>query len=104
MQTGDWWGNGWGYLDYYVGDRALPSRTTIGTRGWEVPGDPVGFTPFIAAGPQTSYGAYFARPDKLLVLLGEIDYGKGKIILDPSYPIDDNQAFNDLVFYNLILK
>jgi hypothetical protein len=69
-----------------------------------VPDDPKGFAPFVAATPQTAYGAYFARPDKLLVLIGEIQYGKGKIILAPGYPIDDNQPFNDLMFYNMILK
>jgi len=103
-QTPNWWGNGWGYLDHFIGDRALPSKTAIGTRGWEAPSDPVGFAPFVAAGAQTAYGAYFARPDKLLVLLGEIDYGKGKILLAPGYPVDGNEAFNDLLFYNLIVE
>jgi hypothetical protein len=103
-QTDGWMGNGWGYIDYFIGDQTLPGKTTIGTRAWEVPSDPKGFGPFAAATRQTAYGAYFARPDKLLVLIGEIQYGKGKIILAPSYPIDDNQAFNDLLFYNLILK
>ena len=103
-QSDGWMGNGWGYIDSFIGDQALPSKTTIGTRSWEVPSDPKGFAPFVAATPQTSYGAYFARPDKLLVLIAEIQYGKGKIILAPGYPVDDNQPFNDLIFYNLILK
>ncbi len=103
-QSPNWWGNGWGYLDHFIGDQAVPSKSTIGTRAWEVPSDPVGFAPFVSTGPQTAYGAYFARPDKLLVLLAEIDYGKGKILLAPGYPVDGNEAFNDLLFYNLILK
>ena len=40
----------------------------------------------------------------LTVLLGALDYGKGKIILAPSYPVDANHAFNDMLFFNLILK
>jgi hypothetical protein len=103
-QTDNWWGNGWGYIDHFIGDQALPSKTTIGTRAWEVSSDPKGFGPFVAATQQTAYGAYFARPDKLLVLIGEVQYGKGKIILAPGYAVDDNQAFNDLLFYNMILK
>jgi len=103
-QSSGWMGNGWGYIDALLGDQALPSKTTIGTRSWEVPSDPVGFGPFVANGKQTAYGAYFARPDKLLVLIGEIEYGKGKIVLSPGYAVDENQAFNDLLFYNMILK
>ena len=45
-----------------------------------------------------------ARKDNLLVLLGAIDYGKGKIILAPSYPVDANHAFNDMLFYNMIIN
>ena len=103
-QSSGWTGNGWGYIDAVLGDQALPGKTTIGTRAWEVPGDPAGFAPFVSNSKQTAYGAYFARPDKLLVLIGEIEYGKGKIILSPGYAVDENQAFNDLVFYNMILK
>jgi hypothetical protein len=103
-QTDGWMGNGWGYLDYFIGGQALPGKSTIGTRAWEVTGDPAGFAPFVANGKQTAYGAYFARPDKLLVLIGEIEYGKGKIILAPGYAVDENQAFNDLLFYNMILR
>jgi len=40
----------------------------------------------------------------LLVLLGTIDYGKGKIVLALSYPVDANHAFNDRLFDNLIAK
>jgi hypothetical protein len=114
-QTGWWNGNGWGYLDYYIGDRAVPSKSTIGTNSWEVPGDPQGFYPFESPYPQTAYGAHFARPDKfqyspdlpddkhsISVLIGAIQYGKGKVILDASYWVDDNHALNDMLFYNFI--
>ena len=39
----------------------------------------------------------------LLVLLGVIDYGKGKIILNPCYHVDDDNAFSDMLFYNMII-
>lgn len=97
-----WNGNGWGYLDYFIGNQALPGVSTIGTNSWEVPGDPTGFYPFSSNYPQKAYGAWFARPDNLLVLIGEIEYGKGKILLAPSYPIDENEAFNDMLFFNMI--
>jgi hypothetical protein len=114
-QTAWWNGNGWGYLDYYIGDRAVPFKSTIGTNSWEVPSDPQGFYPFESPYLQTSYGAHFARPDKFQyspdlpddkhstsVLIGAIQYGKGKIILDASYWVDDNHALNDMLFYNFI--
>jgi hypothetical protein len=114
-QTAWWNGNGWGYLDYYIGDRAIPSKSTIGTNSWEVPGDPQGFYPFESPYLQTAYGAHFARPDKFQyssdlpddkhstsVLIGAIQYGKGKVILDASYWVDDNHALNDMLFYNFI--
>lgn len=97
-----WIGNGWGYIDHFVGNQAIPGVSTIGTNSWEVPGDPHGFYPFVSNYPQKSYGAWFARPNTLLVLLGEITYGKGKILLAPSYLVDANEAFNDLIFFNLI--
>lgn len=101
-QTGGWNGNGWGYIDHFIGDQAIPSKSTIGTNSWEVPGDPSGFYPFKANYPQTSYGAFFARHSDLVTTLGTIKYGKGLIILNPSYWIDDNHAFTDMLFYNLI--
>jgi beta-galactosidase len=97
-----WNGNGWGYLDYFIGSQAIPGVSTIGTNGWEVPGDPYGFYPFVSNYPQKAYGAWFARPDTLLILLGEINYGKGRIMLTPSYPVDENNAFNDMLFFNLV--
>jgi beta-galactosidase len=104
QQSPGWNGNGWGYIDHFVGDQAVPSKTIIGTRTWETFGDPVGFWPFASRYKQAAYGAYMARNDKLLVLIGAIDYGKGKIILAPSYPVDANRAFNDMLFFNMINK
>ncbi|WP_422082015.1 glycoside hydrolase family 2 TIM barrel-domain containing protein [Ulvibacterium sp.] len=103
IQTPRWMGNGWGYIDYLIGEQALPGTSTIGTNGWEVDDDPIGFAPFKSKYKQTSYGAYIARPDVLLTLIGEIEYGKGKIVLLPTYPVDDNKAFNDLLFFNTVL-
>ncbi len=120
-QTGWWFGNGWGYIDHVVGDQVVPSKTVVGANSWEVPGAPVGFHPFSSRHKLSVYGLYMARKTldasapsgnhkteeslpTLLVLLGAIDYGKGKIILAPSYPVDGKNAFNDLVFFNLILK
>lgn len=104
MQTSYWNGNGWGYIDYFIGDSAVPSKATIGTNGWEVPSDPYGFWPFESPYPQAAYGAHFARHDKLHVLIGEIVYGSGKILLVPCYPVDSRNAFCDLLFYNFISK
>jgi hypothetical protein len=116
-QTPWWNGNGWGYLDYFIGDQALPSGSTISTNSWEVPADPQGFYPFESPYLQTSYGAHFARPDKfeysedlpddrhsISVLIGAIQYGKGKVILDASYWVDHNHALNDMLFYNFIVR
>jgi len=104
MQTSYWNGNGWGYIDYFIGDSAVPSKATIGTNGWEAPSDPYGFWPFESPYPQAAYGAHFARHDKLHVLIGEIVYGSGKILLVPCYPVDSRNAFCDLLFYNFISK
>ena len=104
QQSLGWNGNGWGYIDHFVGDQAVPSKTVIGTRTWETFGDPFGFWPFVSRYKQAAYGTYMARNDKLLVLIGAIDYGKGKIIIAPSYPVDENHAFNDMLFFNMINK
>jgi len=125
-QTSDWNGNGWGYIDHYAGGQAVPSASVISTRSWEVPGDPIGFYPFKSFYEQEVFGLYLARavyPEpiwgsvkgtgeflkstytediQLLVLLSALKYGKGKIILSPSYPVDANIPFNDMLFYNLI--
>jgi hypothetical protein len=62
-QTAHWLGNGWGYLDHFVGNQAVPSQTIIPTTGWEVPGNPIGFYPFESQYKRTAYGLYMARPD-----------------------------------------
>ena len=118
VQTGHWLGNGWGYVDHFVGPLSIANSGTIGTNSWEVPADPKGFYPFKSNYPLSAYGLYMARPwlcrniavgsrmhelePTLLVLLGTIDYGKGKIILNPCYRIDDDNAFSDMLFYNMI--
>lgn len=117
-----WFSNGWGYFDHFTGDQAVPSKYTLSSYSWEVPGNPVGFCPFESKYRLSAYGLHMARKvmensakslgstkksealPTLLVLLGSIDYGKGKIILAPSYPVDANHAFNDLLFYNMIIK
>lgn len=101
-QTSYWNGNGWGYIDHFISNQAVPAKSTIGTNSWEVSDNPRGFYPFESNYPQKAYGAWFARPDKLLVLIGEISYGNGKILLLPSYHVDAENAFNDLLFFNLI--
>lgn len=101
-QKAYWNGNGWGYIDLLNQPNAVPSGFTIGTNSWEANSDPVGFEPFESNFPQKSHGAFFFRPDKLLTLIGEIAYGEGEILLAPSYPVDGNNAFNDLLFFNLI--
>jgi len=102
LQKPFWNGNGWGYIDMGAADYAIPSGMTIGTNSWEANSDPVGFEPFESNYPQKSHGALFFRPDNLFTLMGEITYGKGKIILAPSYPVDANNAFNDMLFFNLV--
>ena len=103
-QKGFWNGNGWGYIDTYIGNQAIPSKTCIGTNSWEVSEDPKGFYPFVSNYPQQSNGAFFFRPEQLLTLQGTIQYGKGKIILAPSYYVDEEQALNDLLFFKMITE
>ena len=118
-QTGHWFGNGWGYLDHFTGGLSTANRGNISTNSWEVPADPSGFYPFESDYRLSSYGLYMSRPwlgkqlalgsrmlelePTLLVLLGVIDYGKGKIILNPCYHVDDDNAFSDMLFYNMII-
>ncbi|GAP71918.1 beta-glycosidase [Candidatus Symbiothrix dinenymphae] len=101
-QSGHWVGNGFGYIDYFVGPTGLLNRRTIGTNGWEVPGNPNGFYPFESDYPTHVFGTYVARPDIFRVLIGTIDYGKGTIILAPTYPVDGKHPLNDLLFYNML--
>jgi len=89
-------------VEYFIGDLAIPSGSVIGTNSWEVPDDPKGFYPFTSSFEQSIYGAYFARRDIILVLIGTINYGEGIIILDATYHVDDNNAFSDMLFYNMI--
>jgi hypothetical protein len=101
-QTPWWNGNGWGYLDYYIGDQAVPSKSTIGTNSWEVPSDPQGFYPFESPYLQTAYGAHFARPDRFQYSPDLPDDTHSISVLDASYWVDDNHALNDMLFYNFI--
>jgi len=117
-QSEGWDGNGWGYLEHFIGDQAVPGKTVIGTTGWEVPDHPTGFYPFASDKPMQVYGLYMARPMKfcrtvkdpdaerrtLLVLAGAIRYGKGSILLHPGYPVDASNPFNDMLFFNMLLK
>ena len=104
LPTCGWNGNGWGYLDHFIGDQAVPSKTTISTNSWEVSMDGIGFYPFESQYPQATSGAYFACHNDLVTTLGIITYDKGKIVLDSSFLIDYTQTFNDILFYNLLLK
>jgi hypothetical protein len=57
-----WNGNGWGYLDHFIGGQAVPFKTAISTNSWEVPGEPMGFWPLETTEKKYAYGAYVARP------------------------------------------
>ena len=119
-QTGEWVGNGWGYIDHYAGYESTSNSGTIGTTAWEVTGDPLGFYPFESEHKITAHGLYMCRPwlcrepaigfryaevqPTLTVTLATINYGKGKIILNPCYWVEEDNAFTDLLFYNMILK
>jgi beta-galactosidase len=112
LQTEFWRGNGAGYIDRFGGNQAIASGGVINTRSWEATGNPAGFYPFRSTYPQKAYGLYFARhykrnqriPERnnTLVLIGELEYGKGKILLNPCYPVDENSAFADLLFFNMV--
>jgi hypothetical protein len=93
-----------------------------------VPGNPNGFYPFKSYFDQKVFGLYLARSvyvepkwgdlqgkgsflaqtytddNQLLVLLASVKYGEGEIYLAPSYRVDENNAFNDMLFFNMILK
>ena len=112
-QTPRWNGNGWGYLDTFIGNQAVPGGSVIGTRSWEVDSDPYGFWPFESIYTTTSYGAWFQREDvvdegKMTVLIGDIQFGKGKILLAPCYHVQDDSdsgaphIIQDMLFYNYI--
>ncbi len=119
-QTSEWLGNGWGYLDHFVGNESTANRGTIGTTSWEVTGDPRGFYPLESEYNTTVQGLYMCRPwlcktpaigyrmkeiqPTLTVTLATIEYGKGSIILNPCYWVDKKSAFTDMLLFNMILK
>jgi beta-galactosidase len=117
QQSPGWDGNGWGYLERFLGDQAIPGGTLIGTNGWEVPADPKGFYPFASSLPMRVHGLYVARPRifnasagpkeeerTLLVALGTLRHGRGRILLNAGYPVDENHAFNDMLFYGMLTE
>ena len=109
---GSWAGNGWGYLDYFIGDQAIPGGATIGTNSWEAgeltrEREPQGFWPLRTIHSECrthAYGAHFSGPDELLITLGEIEYGRGAILLNAGYRIDDDHPLTDHLFYNFIAR
>ena len=112
LQTPHWNGNGSSYIDTFCGDQVIYKSGILSTRSWEASGNPKGFYPFSSDHTTNIYGLYFAHQfsrnsnfsdeTNLLVTYGEIEYGKGKILLDTSYWVDDNNAFTDLLFFNII--
>jgi hypothetical protein len=73
------------------------------TNRWELPVDPYGFYPFTSEYSPRVYSTYFGRHDKILVFTGMLRYGRGTIILNSTFPVHDSDAFDDSLFYNLIL-
>ncbi len=118
-QTTEWLGSGWGYMDHFVGYDSTANNGVIGTTSWDVPSDPYGFYPFESDYNLSVYGVYMSRPwlckippigyrmkevqPTMAVLLAAIDYGEGRIILNPCYHIDEENAFSDMLFFNMIL-
>lgn len=112
VQTSYWNGNGSSYIDVFAGDQVVYKSGIISTRSWEACGNPRGFYPFESNYKLKVYGLYFAHQHKknsrfkesnnTLVTYGEIEYGKGKILLNSSYWVDNNNAFSDLLFFNII--
>jgi hypothetical protein len=102
-QSGGWIGNGFGYIDRFAGDTGLLGSRTVSLNGWEVNGKGLnGFYPFKSKYTTSVYGIYVARPDVIRVLIGAIDYGKGRILLNAACPVDIPSPLNDLLFYNQI--
>ena len=112
LQTPHWIGNGSSYIEDFVEGNAVPSGNVISTRSWEAVGDPKGFYPFSSAYPLHIHGLYVAHQfrrkqaftdnNNVLVTYGEITYGKGKILLNSSYNVDEDNVFCDMLFYNMI--
>jgi hypothetical protein len=104
-QSEGWIGNGFGYIYYFVGATLPLYRNNVTINGWEVPNKAANaFVPFASNYKTSVYGVYIARPDVIRTILGTIDYGKDKIILQAAYPVDAAHPFNDLLFYNLLTK
>jgi hypothetical protein len=104
-QSDGWIGNGFGYIDYFVGASIPLYRNNVTINGWEVPNKAANaFEPFSSNYKTSVYGVYIARPDVIRTILGAINYGKGKILLQAAYPVDATHPFNDLLFYNLLTK
>ncbi len=117
-QTTEWLGNGWGYLNHFVGYESTANSGAIGTTSWDVPSDPYGFYPFESKHKMGVYGLYMCREwlcrvpaigyrmkevqPTMAVLLSTIDYGNGKIILNPCYHVDEDNAFTDMLLFNIV--
>lgn len=112
LQTPYWNGNGSSFIDIFPGDQAFTQSGIISTRSWEAYGNPKGFFPFRSNHKQRTYGVYFAHQYKrnpnfktennTLVTYGEIEYGKGRILFNTSYWVDEENAFTDLLFFNML--
>lgn len=103
-QEGFWYGNGWGYISEYIGNQAVPSKDVIGTNSWEVKSDPQGFYPLESEYKTKVHGLWMARHDILRVILAEISYGKGKIILNTAYEVNEEDILSSLILLNSITK
>ena len=111
-QTGHWNGNGSSYIECFAGRRAFATAHTISTRSWEAEGEPRGFYPFSSRHPLRLYGVYvanqfernqlFPESKNVLVTYGEISYGRGRILLNSSYWVDEATVFSDLLFFNML--
>lgn len=114
IQSGYWRGNGAAYIGDFLGRQSLPSHGIVSTRSWEVESEPRGFWPFESDHELSVYGMYFAHTqssdkrfvedNNTLVMIGGIKYGKGFILLSSAYFVDQNSAFNDLLFYGMLEK
>ncbi len=112
VQTGHWNGNGSSYIEIFPGDQTIASGKTISTRSWEAIGNPRGFYPFSSKFPLKIHGLYvanhfdrdkrFSEETNVLVTYGEITYGKGVILLNAAYWVDEDNVFADLLFYNMV--
>lgn len=112
LQTPFWNGNGSSYIDTFGGNQVMHKSHIISTRSWETDGDPVGFYPFTSKHKIHTYGLYFAHQYKrnenfknknnVLITYGEIEYGRGRILINTSYWVDNENAFSDLLFFNML--